>query len=67
MQKDKIFISKIEKEYTIARGLEKVVNKITGLCITFDYSIIVNAMIKIKTNKPMTEEEIKDKIIEVLQ
>lgn len=67
MEKDKIFISKIEKEYTIARGQDKVINKITGLYVTFDYSVIVNAMIKINTKQNLSEEEIKDKIVEVMQ
>lgn len=68
MQKDKIFINSIAKNYTIRSFIgEYPTKELTSITISFDYRTIRDAVLRIKTNEALSEEEIKDKIIEVLE
>lgn len=71
MQKDKIFITDINKMYE-ERSFIGVMDKkpiMKGYKVEFKYlnnhDFVGNCALY--TNKPLSEEEIKDKIIEVLQ
>lgn len=68
MQKENIIINSIAKNFTIRPFVEEMPKKeLTSITIDFDYRTIRDAVLRIETDTPLTEEEIKDKIIEVLQ
>lgn len=68
MKKENITINSIEKVFQtveyVALPSEK---RLIAIQVKFDYKLIKDAGFRVPTNEPITEEEIKDKIIEVLQ
>ena len=67
MKKGNILINSIDKNYqTIPYVGEYGVRRLKSLEVEFEYKNI-RSTIKISTNEPLSEEQIKDKIIEVLQ
>lgn len=69
MQKEDIIINSIEKEFGEKRytGQSERIKTLVGLMVNFDYKSIAAAKIYIKTGQSLSEEEIKDKIIEVIK
>ena len=68
MQKENIIINSIEKnfdEYRFVSG--PGLKTLTSINVNFDLKSIHGANINIPTRENLSEEEIKDKIIEVLQ
>lgn len=67
MNRDAIIINSIEKNFSVIQIVGKQpVKTITAIVANFDYKTIRNAEITIDSNKTLSEEEIKDKIIEVI-
>jgi len=68
VDKDKIIINSIEKVFQITEYVALPAKKrLIAIDVNFDYTLIKEANIRIPTDKTLSEEEIKDKIIEVLQ
>lgn len=67
MNKDSIRINTIEKDFIKKTYVAKETQEIlVGVKVNFNYKSISDAKLYISTDRPLTEEEIKDKIIEVI-
>ena len=67
MNKENIIINSIDKKYqTIPYVGVYGARRIKSIEVEFNYKT-VRSTIEISTNQPLSEEEIKDKIIEVMQ
>ena len=67
MKRESIIINSIDKDYQrIPYVGEYGARRLKSLEVEFEYKNI-SSTIKISTNEPLSEEEIKDKIIEVLE
>ena len=68
MQKENIIINSIDKNFDIYTFISgPPLKTLTSINVNFDFKSIHNANINIQTRETLSEEEIKDKIIEVLQ
>lgn len=68
MNKDNIIINSIEKNFDIFKFVSGPdLKTLTSINVNFDLKSIHNANINIPTRENLSEEEIKDKIIEVLK
>lgn len=69
MQKENIIINLKERKSKIIEipGQKDKLLKQIGMIVHFSYFNITDAKIEISCNRMLSEEEIKDKIIEVLQ
>lgn len=68
MQKENIIINSIQKIFQLTEYVALPTRKrLISIDVNFDCGLIKDATIRIPTDEPMIEEEIKDKIIEVLE
>jgi hypothetical protein len=68
LNKEDITINSIEKNFDIFTFVsEPPLKTLISININFDFKSIHNANINIPTKETLSEEQIKDKIIEVLQ
>ena len=67
MNKKDITINSIEKNFDIFTFVSgPYLKTLTSIAVNFDFKSIHNANINIPTKETLSEEEIKDKIIEVI-